>query len=87
VSGGGIPAATALDERWQNLLAMAVLIIVAGLFTRANAGIGAISTASVGGLLWFMGWLNGVATGLTVVVAMLIGVIAYAKQQRSGVPT
>lgn len=87
VSGGGIPAATALDERWQNLLAMAVLIVIAGLFTRANAGIGAISTASVGGLLWFMGWLNGVATGLTVVVAMLIGVIAYAKQQRSGVPT
>ena len=87
VSGGGIPAATALDERWQNLLAMAVLIVIAGLFTRANAGIGAISTASVGGLLWFMGWLNGVATGLTVVVAMLIGVIAYAKEQRSGVPT
>jgi hypothetical protein len=87
VSGGGIPAATALDSKWQNLLAMAVLIVVAGLFTRANAGIGAISTASVGGILWFVGWLNGVATGLTVVVAMLIGVIAYAKQQRSGVPT
>jgi hypothetical protein len=79
--------ARSLDPKWQNLLAMALLLVVAGLFTRANAGIGSIATAGVGGILFYLGWLNGVATGLAVVVAMLIGVLAYARQQRSGVPT
>lgn len=87
VSSGQIPTGGAIDSKWQELIAMAVLLVVAGLFTRANAGIGAIATASVGGIFWFVGWFSGVATGLTVAVALMIGVLAYAKQQRGGVPT
>lgn len=87
VSSGKIPTGGAIDSKWQELIAMAVLLVVAGLFTKANAGIGAIATASVGGIFWFVGWFSGVATGLSVAVALMIGVLAYAKQQRGGVAT
>lgn len=86
VSASRLPVNTpGLDSRWQNIGAMLSLFIVGGLFSRANAQVGAISVASLGGMFWMIGWLPSTTTGLMVAVALLIAVLSYVAQRKSGV--
>lgn len=64
---------------------MLTLMIVGGLFTRGNAPIGGIVTATIGGIFFIAGWLPGTTTALMVIIALLIGALAYAARQDRGV--
>ena len=63
VSSGRIATGGELPGRWQTLFAMAFMLVVGGLFTRANAGIGAIVIAGIGAIMWTIGWLPAAASG------------------------
>lgn len=87
VSDGQIGAGGGVPDRWKTLFAFATLLVIGGLFTRANAGIGAITVAGIGGIFWVVGWLPAIASGLSVALAMMIGVVSYAISQQRGAPT
>jgi len=87
VSSGQIGTGGVVPERWQIFSSFTMLLVVGGLFTRANAGVGAIVVAGLGGIFWVVGWLPAAASGLTVALALVIGVISYAARQSRGVPT
>jgi len=86
VSPSRLPVDTpGLGDKWQNISAMVSLYVVAGLFSRANAQVGAISVATLGGMFWMIGWLPSSTTGLMVAVAILIAVLSYVAQRKTGV--
>lgn len=86
ISGGPtslIPAT--LDSVWLNAAGVFIMLIGGLAFSKLNLGVGAVSTALVGGLLWWLGLLGGVATGAGVVAAIAIAVVYHYRSQQGGV--
>lgn len=77
---------TGLDDGWKQIFSVALLIVVGGLFSVANARIGALIVPGMAGVLFYIGWLSGVASGGAVVVALSLGA-AYNIAVTRGVPT
>jgi hypothetical protein len=63
-----------------------MLIVVGALFSVANARIGALVVPGMAGVLFYAGWLSGVASGGAVVIALALGV-GYNLAVTRGVPT
>lgn len=80
------PLGTGLDEGWQQIFSVALILVVGGLFSAGNARIGAIIVPGVGGILFYLGWLDGVAGAATVVLALSLGA-GYNLVATRGVPT
>jgi len=40
-----------------------LILLVAGIFSSLNAGVGILVTALFGGVLWFFGLMSGLASG------------------------
>lgn len=74
-----------LDSVWLNGAGVFIMLIGGLAFSRLNLGVGAVSTAMVGALLWWLGVLGGVATGAGVVAAIAIAVVYHYRSQRGGV--
>jgi len=66
-----------IDAGWQATIGVAMIILFAGAFSVLNARIGAVILSMVGGVMWYIGWLGGIATGATVAIAILIATISY----------
>jgi len=66
-----------IDSGWQATIGIGMLILFAGAFSVLNARIGAVVLSLVGGVLYYVGWLGGIATGATVVISIFIAVISY----------
>jgi len=66
-----------IDSGWQATIGIGMLILFAGAFSVLNARIGAVILSLVGGVLWYIGWLGGIATGATVTIAILVATISY----------
>lgn len=70
-----------LDAVYQVSVGVLILLITALLFSQLNNGVGAVTTAIAGGVLWYIGFLDGVTTGPAVVVALAIaGTIHYSQR-------
>jgi hypothetical protein len=80
------PLGTGLDEGWQQIFSVGVILVVGGLFSAGNARIGAIVVPAIGGILFYLGWLSGVAGASTVVLALALGA-GYNLVTTRGVPT
>lgn len=52
-----------------------VLLITSLLFSELNVGVGAVTTALIGALLWYTGFLAGVTSGPAVVLAIAVGLL------------
>jgi len=59
-----------LDPTYGNILGIMSVLLVAGVFSTLNAGVGALVTALFGGVLWFFGILSGVASGGSILLAI-----------------
>lgn len=70
-----------LDPFWAEAFAFAVILITGGLFSRENVGVGAVTTAIVGGVFYWIGWLSGATSGAAVVLGMGLAVIVWASQE------
>lgn len=66
-----------VSGQWRAMIGVALLILFAGAFSVLNAGVGAVVVALVGGLLWWIGYLGGIATGAGVAIGIFLAVIAY----------
>jgi len=63
-----------------------LLIVVGGLFSVANARIGALVIPGMAGVLFYAGWMSGVASGAAIVITLALGA-AYNIAVTRGVPT
>jgi hypothetical protein len=85
VSSDQLPVGpSTLPQNWQTIIAMIVLIAVAGLFGAANPGIGGIATAATGGVFYLLGWLPDNTGGLMVGLALMIAVLSYGARRARG---
>jgi len=85
VSSDNLPVGPqGLDQNWQTIIAMLVLVAVAGLFGAANPGVGGIATAMVGGVFFLLGWLPDDTGGLMVGLAIFIAVLSYGARRARG---
>jgi hypothetical protein len=75
-----------LDTGWKQIFGVGMLIVVGALFSVANARIGALVVPGMAGVLFYAGWLSGVASGGAVVIALALGV-GYNLAVTRGVPT
>lgn len=64
-----------LSEVWLQIGSIGLLLMVGGVFSRLNVGIGAITTSLLGGIMWYIGLLSGVATWGSVAVAIMFSVV------------
>jgi hypothetical protein len=80
------PLGTGLEEGWQKIFSVGLILVVGGLFSASNARIGALVVPSVGGILFYIGWLEGVAGAATVILALSLGA-GYNLITTRGVPT
>lgn len=65
-----------------SVTAMLLVLIVGGLFSAANVGVGAIVTSLTAGALWFVGALPGEVTGGLISLAIFISVLYYVGRNR-----
>jgi hypothetical protein len=73
-----------LPQNWQTIIAMLVLVGVAGLFGAANPGVGGIATALTGGVFFVLGWLPDSTGGLMVGLALMVAVLSYTARRARG---
>jgi len=75
-----------LDDGWKQIFGVGLLIVVGGLFSVANARIGALVIPGMAGVLFYAGWMSGVASGAAIVITLALGA-AYNVAVTRGVPT
>lgn len=80
VAFGGIPTTI------LHAVGMGMILLVGGLFSQANVGVGAIATSLVAGGLWFIGALPASVSGIAIALALLLGVLTFARS-RGRTPT
>jgi len=71
-----------LSDVWVQIGAVGMLLMVGGVFSRLNAGAGAIITSTLGGIFWYLGLLSGVATWASVAIAITFSVLYAMVIQR-----
>jgi len=71
-----------LSQVWVQIAGIGSLLLVAGVFSRLNVGVGVVATSLLGGIWWFIGLLPGVATWATVALAITFSVIYAMVVQR-----
>lgn len=63
-----------LSQVWLQIGSIGLLLMVGGVFSRLNVGVGAITTSLLGGVMWYAGLMTGVATWATVAAAITFAV-------------
>jgi hypothetical protein len=85
VSSDSLPVGpSGLAQNWQTIIAMVILVAVAGLFGAANPGVGGIATAMTGGVFFVLGYLPDDTGGLMIVLALFIAVLSYGARRARG---
>jgi hypothetical protein len=72
---GMFPIAIPLSQDWKQIFGIGFLMVVAGIFSVANARIGAVVLPAVAGLLYVTGILNGAISLLAIGMALTVGVL------------
>jgi hypothetical protein len=68
------PVNLPLSDDWRQIFSVGFLMVLGGVFSVANARIGAIIIPGVAGLLYAIGFISGAATILGISLAMVLGV-------------
>ena len=59
------------------IIGIGMMLLLGGLFSVLSVGVGAVVTALVGGLLWWLGWLGAATSGIGVIIAIAMAVVYY----------
>jgi len=70
------------SDEWRLIIGIGVLFISAGVFSLLNAKVGVTVIAIEGGVLWWLGWLEGATSGAGVVLALFVAVIVNLYTNR-----
>jgi hypothetical protein len=75
----GIPLKTGL----KNIFAVGLILMVGGLFSAANARVGAVVTPLFAGGLWVVNWLPSGVTVFAIAIALGVGIIVNYSRRAS----
>jgi len=70
-----------LPGGWQQLLGGMAILLIAGVFSSLNAGVGVLITSLFGGLLWFFGLMSGLASGSAVALSIGVATLNLLRSQ------
>jgi len=71
------------DDVWVQVIGAFAILLVGGVFSQLNRGVGAVITSLFGGVLWFFGFMSGLASGSA--VALAIGIATLNLFRSTGV--
>lgn len=71
-----------LDPLWRQIIAVAILISFGMGFSVLNKAVGGISVAVVGGILFWVGWLEGATVGAAITLYLFLAVM-YAVFEKT----
>ena len=71
-----------VHDRVIELVAILVILLVAGLFSAANVAIGGVVTSITAGLFWFAGFLPGAVSGISIALALMLSVMWMVRNAR-----
>ncbi len=71
-----------VGDRVLQLVSIFLVLVIAGLFSAANVGIGGVVTSLSAGLLWMIGVLPGAVSGIMIVIALMISVLWMVRNAR-----
>ena len=63
------------DDVWVQVIGAFGILLVGGVFSQLNRGVGAVVTSLFGGVLWFFGFMSGLASGAAVALAIGIATL------------
>jgi hypothetical protein len=63
------------DGVWVQVIGAFAILLVGGVFSQLNRGVGAVVTSLFGGVLWFFGFMSGLASGGAVALAIGIATL------------
>jgi hypothetical protein len=63
------------DQVWVQVIGAFGILLVGGVFSQLNRGVGAVVTSLFGGVLWFFGFMSGLASGAAVALAIGIATL------------
>jgi hypothetical protein len=63
------------DQVWIQVVGAFGILLVGGVFSQLNRGVGAVVTSLFGGVLWFFGFMSGLASGAAVALAIGIATL------------
>jgi len=69
-----------LDDTWRTRFGLAFMLVIGGAFGALRPEIGALAAGTIGGVLWFVGWLPAAVSGGVVVLAVAVAVLLGAKR-------
>jgi len=67
-------------------ISVGIVILMAGLFSQANVGIGAIVTSLTAGGFWFIGIMPPSVSGMSIAIGLMIGVMVQVRQGQQTTP-
>jgi hypothetical protein len=68
------PLGAGLDQGWQSIISVGLILVVGGLFSAGNLKVGALVVPGMAGVLWFVGWMGSVATAGGIILAFALGI-------------
>jgi hypothetical protein len=78
------PVNIPLSQEWKNIFSVGFLLVMAGIFSVANARVGAIVLPGIAGVLYLTGFMTGVTTILGIALAFTVGVAVNLVQGSTG---
>jgi hypothetical protein len=66
-----------LSREWRLIAGIGLLLLLAAAFSVLNAPVGAVIVSLVGGTMWWLGFLDGVTTGVMVVLALFVSALGH----------
>lgn len=66
-----------LSSEWRLIIGISMLLVSAGIFSMLNAALGGVIVSIEGGILWYIGWLEGATSGAAVVIALFVSVLVH----------
>lgn len=65
---------SSLSQVWLQIIGVGLVLVVGGVFSTLNVGVGAVVTSLLSGILWYIGLLGGVATWGTIAAAIVFSI-------------
>jgi len=67
---------------YTELIGAMIILLIGGTFSMLNVGVGAMVTSLLGGVLWYFGFMGGLASGAAVSLAIGIATLNLINQTR-----
>ena len=69
-----------LDDGWRSIIGVGLLLMVGGSLSVVSVAVGGVAFGAIAAILWWLGWLGGLATAGGIAVYLVVALIVYANR-------